>query len=57
MKKVKNDGYSQSIMLKAGKSYQFRYLINDSIWEDEPDSDNFVPNGIDAGDYNSLIKI
>lgn len=57
MKKRKRDGYSQTITLKAGKSYQFRYLVNNTLWEDEPESDNFVPNGIDYGDFNSLIKV
>jgi len=57
MKKQKNNVYSKSITLESGKSYQFRYLINDSVWEDEPESDRFVPNGIDSADYNSLIQI
>lgn len=57
MKKLKNDGFSQTINLESGKSYQFRYLINDSVWENEPESDNFVPNGIIAGEFNSLIVV
>lgn len=57
MKKQKNDGFSQAINLASGKAYQFRYLINDSLWEDEPESDNFVPNGIGTGEFNSLIRI
>ena len=57
MKKLKNSEYSQSINLKSGKAYQFRYLINNSVWEDEPESDNFVPNGVEAGEFNSLILV
>lgn len=55
MKKVKNNGFSQAINLKSGKSYQFRYLVNDSVWEDEPECDNYVPNGV--GEFNSLIQL
>ena len=57
MKKLKNDRFSQTINLESGKSYQFRYLVNDSVWEDEPESDNFVPNGVESGEYNSLIMV
>ena len=57
MKKLKNGEFSQVINLESGKSYQFRYLINDSVWEDEPESDRFVPNGIESGEYNSLIEV
>jgi len=55
MKKTKNNGFSQALNLESGKSYQFRYLVNDSVWEDEPECDNFVPNG--AGEFNSLIQL
>jgi len=57
MKKHKNNEYSQSITLQLGKSYQFRYLINDSLWEDEPESDRFVPSGVDNSDFNSVITV
>ena len=57
MKNNKIGGFSQVINLESGKSYQFRYLINNSVWEDEPDADTFVPNGVEAGEYNSLIRL
>lgn len=57
MKKLKNGEFSQTINLESGKSYQFRYMLNDSVWENEPECDNFVPNGIEAGEFNSLILL
>jgi len=54
---LKNNGFSQAINLASGRAYQFRYLINNSRWEDEPESDNFVPNGVEAGEFNSLILV
>lgn len=57
MKKLKNGGFSQTINLEAGKTYQFRYLINDLVWENEPEADSFVPNGLGTGDFNSLIVV
>lgn len=57
MKKLKQSGFSQTLNLDAGKSYQFKYLINDSVWENEPESDQLVPNGFGPEEYNSLIVL
>ena len=57
MKKLKTGGFSQTINLNAGKSYQFKYLINDSQWINEPEADQLVPNGIGEGEFNSLIVL
>lgn len=57
MRKLKTGGFSQTINLETGKSYQFKYLINDSQWINEPDADQLVPNGIGEGDFNSLIVL
>ncbi|MCW0483353.1 isoamylase early set domain-containing protein [Gaoshiqia sediminis] len=57
MKKLKTGGFSQTLNLEAGKSYQFRYLIDSSVWENEPEADLFVPNGISPGEVNSVIEL
>lgn len=57
MKKLKTGGFSQTINLDAGKSYQFKYLINDSLWINEPEADQLVPNGMGDGEFNSLIVL
>ncbi|MGE5449744.1 MAG: isoamylase early set domain-containing protein [Bacteroidales bacterium] len=57
MKVLKKGGLTQSISLPSGKSYQFKYLINDSVWANDPESDEFVPNGLGPGQYNSLIVV
>lgn len=57
MKKLKTGGFSQTLNLSPGRSYQFRYLINDTVWENDPESDQFVPNGIGQGESNSVIII
>ncbi|MGD9930967.1 MAG: isoamylase early set domain-containing protein [Mangrovibacterium sp.] len=57
MKKLKSGGFSQTLNLETGKSYQFRYLINGSVWENEPEADQFVPNGISPGEENSVIEL
>ncbi|MGQ7870821.1 isoamylase early set domain-containing protein [Sunxiuqinia sp. sy24] len=57
MKKLKSGNFSQTLRLDSGKLYQFKYLINDTIWENEPEADQFVPNGIAHGDVNSVIEL
>ena len=57
MKKLKAGGFSQTLNLPSGKSYQFRYLINDTEWANDPESDQFVPNNIGQGESNSVIVI
>lgn len=56
MKEYSRGRFSQSIILQSGKTYQFRYLINDLLWEDIPGADGYILNGIDTGDFNSLIR-
>lgn len=56
MKKLKQGGLTQTIQLPAG-SYQFKYLINDSVWENDPESDDLIPNGFGPGQYNSLLVV
>ncbi len=57
MKRTKDKGFSQSVNLPKGQSFQFRYLINDSVWENDPESDQLVPNGINPADFNSMILV
>jgi 1,4-alpha-glucan branching enzyme len=57
MKALKKGGLTQSIELEAGKSYQFKYLINDSVWANDPESDEFVPNSFGPNQFNSLIVV
>ena len=57
MKRLKPGGFSQTLNLDSGKSYQFKYLINDSVWENEPESDQLVPNGFGPDEFNSLIVL
>jgi 1,4-alpha-glucan branching enzyme len=57
MKKLKTGRFSQTINFETGKTYQFKYLINDSVWENDPEADYYVHNGLDNGDSNSVIVV
>lgn len=56
MKRLKNGAFSVTIDLKTSQSYQFRYLLGTSRWENDPDSDDVVPTHF-GDSYNSVISI
>jgi 1,4-alpha-glucan branching enzyme len=53
MKKMKNGNFKTTIDLESGKEYQFRYLIDGQVWENDWEADKYVstPYGVD----NSVI--
>ena len=56
LKKTKTTGvWSVSLDLETGKEYQFRYLIDGTNWENDPEADKFVPSGL--GSENSVITL
>jgi hypothetical protein len=40
--------------LEAGKEYQFRYLIDGTVWKNDPQADSFVENSF--GEENSVVS-
>jgi 1,4-alpha-glucan branching enzyme len=57
MNKLKSGEFTQTIKLEAGREYQFRYLINDIFWDNEPEADKLVQNGLGTGEYNSVLVL
>ena len=39
MKKNKTGVFSTTLILETGRSYQFRYLLGQSQWENDPEAD------------------
>ena len=56
MKKLKNGNYTLTLVLKPGKEYQFRYLIDGNKWENDWNADKYVRNPYGDSD-NSVIII
>lgn len=54
MKALKNE-FKAVVELPVGNDYQFRYLINDKVWENDWKADNYVstPFGVD----NSVVYV
>ena len=56
MKKLKSGAFTTTLELKPGKEYQFRYLLDQKIWENERDADKSVPTPYGDSE-NSVIII
>lgn len=55
MSKTKEGEYTTSLELNPGKNYQFRYLIDGHIWENEIEADDYqlTPYGV----HNSVLEL
>ena len=54
MKRVKSTGaYKAIVELEPAASYQFRYLINESAWCNDPEASDYLPNQF--GSHNSVV--
>lgn len=54
MKKTENGAYTTKLDLERGREYQFRYLIDESKWENDWNADRYVQNPFGNGD-NSVV--
>lgn len=56
MKRLKNGEFKVTLDLETGREYPFRYLIEDSVWENDWEADKYVPSGFDGQD-NSVVVV
>ncbi len=55
MKKSKNGDYTARLDLERGREYQFRYLIDESKWENDWNADRYVQNPFGNGENSVVI--
>ncbi len=55
LKKQKDGSFSISLYLEPGRAYQFRYLIDNTRWENDWDADSYIPHAYGDGDNSLLI--
>lgn len=55
MKKIKTGGFSIALDLDIGKEYEFKYLIDKSIWLNEAEADKQMLNEFHG--TNSLVSV
>jgi len=56
MKKLKSGAFTTTLELEPGREYQFRYLLDQKIWENEKDADKSVPTPYGDSE-NSVIVV
>ncbi len=56
MKRGKDGCYSATLELPCGKSYEFRYLLNDSDWQNDQQADRYVPTPFGDSE-NSVVDL
>lgn len=55
MKQRKDSSFASSVTFKTGQEYYFRYLLDDSRWENDEAADQYVPNPFGSDD--SVISV
>lgn len=56
LKKFKNGSYKTTLDLETGKEYQFKYLFDETKWENDAAADRYVDNGIST-EGNSVVAL
>ncbi len=56
MKKLKNGSFSAVLDLEVGRTYRFRYLIDDKTWENDWDAQAYESTPF-AGVENSVVTV
>ena len=56
MKRLKTGAFRTTVELAKDRSYQFRYLLDQSQWENDPEADNYLPTPF-GDSLNSVISV
>lgn len=56
MQRLKNGAFTATLDLDQGREYQFRYLIDDHIWETDQEADRQIPTPYGDGN-NGVIDV
>lgn len=55
MERLKSGDFKVTLDLESGREYQFRYLIEDGIWQNDDAADRYAPSGF--GTDNSVVVV
>ena len=56
MKKLKNGSFKVILDLALNREYQFRYLLNETLWENDWNADKYVPTPFGNAE-NSVVTV
>ena len=55
MEQLKNGTFKTTLNLETGKAYQFKYLIDEEIWENDDYADAYIHNEFNT--VNSVVDL
>ena len=55
MSKKKDGSFNAEVNLPKGSTHEFKYLVDNALWFNEPEADAEVPNAF--GGSNSMVSI
>ena len=55
MKQRKDGRFSTTVSMEAGRSYRFKYLVDNQRWENDSAADSYVRN--EYGSEDSLLRL
>ena len=55
MKKSRDGSFKATLNLEAGREYQFRYLVDESVWENDWDADRYLPTPYGSSENSVVI--
>ena len=55
MRKLKDGSFTRTMDLEIGKEYQFKYLIDGEVWENDWEADKYV--NTEFGAENSVVVV
>lgn len=55
MEALKDGRFKITLTLAAGRNYQFRYLVNNAEWHNDPEADGYAANP--HGSENSVVTV
>ncbi|MFT2091192.1 isoamylase early set domain-containing protein [Paraglaciecola sp. 2405UD69-4] len=56
MKKLKNGSFTTTVNLPKDSNYEFRYLLDDTAWENDWEADAYIPSPVSFED-NSVVTV
>lgn len=56
MRRLKNGSFSLQLNLERGNNYQFRYLLDNNEWMNDPDADGTAPTPF-GDEQNSVLVV
>ncbi len=56
MSKLKNGSFTTTLDLETGRTYQFRYVLDGTVWVNDEAADDYAASGV-GQEQNSVLQL